>query len=152
MTPTSTAATTTNTRLGRHPPGRPGPLPHPTRRATAAIAAIAVASRAPGRPGSSGPGRERRASRLGGPGHDRVSPSALSGWRHQRPSRRAWSVVRSSLAEQVLERLQVGGGLAAVLPPGVLAPDRAREAQLQQGVEVVVGGVENLAEHPVDLV
>ena len=56
------------------------------------------------------------------------------------------------LGEEVLEGLQVGGGLAAVLAPGVLAPDRAGEAQLEQRVEVVVGGVEDLAEQPVDLV
>src|SRR5690242_4513733 len=53
--------------------------------------------------------------------------------------------------EEVLERPEVGGGLAALGAPRVLAADRRGEAQLQEGVEVAVGGLEDLPEHAVDL-
>src|SRR3954468_880395 len=57
----------------------------------------------------------------------------------------------SASVEEVLEGLQVGEALAALLPPGVLAADRRREAEFEQSVEVAVGGLEHLTEHAVEL-
>ena len=51
----------------------------------------------------------------------------------------------------MLERLQVGQGLAAVAAPGVFAADRAGEPQLEQRIEIAVGGLQHLAEHAVQL-
>src|SRR5690349_5305690 len=54
--------------------------------------------------------------------------------------------------EEVLEGLEVGQRLPPLRPPGVLAADGGGEAELEEGVEVAVGGLEDLAEDPVELV
>src|SRR5690606_14937115 len=54
--------------------------------------------------------------------------------------------------DQVLERLQVGQRFAAGDPPLPLPPDRLGESEFQQRVEVAVGGLQHLPEHPVQLV
>src|SRR4051794_18852642 len=50
------------------------------------------------------------------------------------------------------ERGEVGGRLTAVLPPGPFTPNARREAELDRGVERLVGIGEHAAEQPVDLV
>ena len=51
----------------------------------------------------------------------------------------------------MLERLEVARGLTARLPPLPLLADGGREAQLEDGVERVVGVAEHGTEEPVDL-
>src|SRR6266566_9643805 len=49
------------------------------------------------------------------------------------------------------ERLQVGQALAALDPPGPLPPDGRTEAELERGVEVLVGVAEHAPQQAVDV-